>query len=384
VNAANLPAVTLATPVAGTVPADAAARVNLLDLDRQGMEAFFTGLGEKPFRATQILQWIHQFGVTDFGVMTNLSKTLRVRLGEVANITPPTVVLHQEASEGTHKWLMRLGDGQAVETVYIPDGERVTLCVSSQVGCPLGCSFCATARQGFNRNLTVAEIIGQVWVVHRWLGHDPRGDRAVSNVVLMGMGEPLLNFNNVVAAMDLMLDDWAYGLSWRRVTLSTAGVVPALDRLRQTSPVNVAISLHAPDDALRDRLVPLNRKYPIAELLAACRRYVATDSRRSITFEYVMLAGVNDSPDQARALVQLLRGLPCKINLIPFNPFPEAQYQRSSVETIDRFRDILLAAGLTTITRKTRGEDIAAACGQLVGQVAARRRAVLSVVRQVP
>ncbi|CAK0762454.1 23S rRNA m(2)A2503 methyltransferase/tRNA m(2)A37 methyltransferase [Gammaproteobacteria bacterium] len=363
-------------------PTTNTATVNLLDLDRRGMEAFFVSLGEKPFRATQVLPWIHRFGVTDFNAMTNLGKALRARLGEVAHITPSEVLLHQEAVDGTHKWLIRLSDGQAIETVYIPDGERTTLCVSSQVGCPLKCAFCSTGHQGFNRNLSVAEIIGQVWIAHRWLGHDLRGGgvRAVSNVVVMGMGEPLLNFDNVVAAMDLMLDDLAYGLSWRHVTLSTAGVVPALDRLREVSPVNLALSLHATDDALRDQLVPLNRKYPLDELFAACRRYVAVDSRhhpvgsshRYITFEYVMLEGVNDSPDHARALVRRLRGLPSKVNLIPFNPFPGTPYRRSPQENIDRFRDILLAAGLITITRKTRGGDIDAACGQLVGQVAKR------------
>jgi len=345
------------------------------------MEAFFVGLGEKPFRAIQILPWIHRFGVTDFNVMTNLSKALRARLQEVAHITPPEVLLHQEAEDGTHKWLMKLSDGQAIETVYIPDGERNTLCVSSQVGCPLKCAFCSTGHQGFNRNLTVAEIIGQVWIAHRWLGHDLRaGIRAVSNVVLMGMGEPLLNFDNVVDAMNLMLDDLTYGLSWRHVTLSTAGVIPALDRLREVSPVNLALSLHATNDALRDQLVPLNRKYPLDELFAACRRYLAGDGKyhltggahRHITFEYVMLDGVNDSPEHARALIRRLRGLPSKVNLIPFNPFPGTSYRRSLQENIDRFRDILIDAGLNTITRKTRGGDIDAACGQLVGQVTKR------------
>ncbi|CAK0751082.1 23S rRNA m(2)A2503 methyltransferase/tRNA m(2)A37 methyltransferase [Gammaproteobacteria bacterium] len=355
--------------------------LNLLELDRSGMEAFFVELGEKPFRASQILPWIHRLGITDFDLMTNLGKALRARLREVARVAPLEVSLHQESTDGTHKWLMRLDDGQAIETVYIPDGERGTLCVSSQVGCPLKCDFCSTGHQGFNRNLTVAEIIGQVWIAYRWLGHDPRcGIRAVTNVVVMGMGEPLLNFDNVVAAMNLMLDDLAYGLSWRHVTLSTAGVIPALDRLRELSPVNLALSLHATDDALRDRLVPINRKYPLDDLFAACRRYVANDARRHatgsahrhITFEYVMLEGVNDSPDQARALARRLRGLPSKINLIPFNPFPGTPYRRSPQENIDRFRDILLAAGLITITRKTRGEDIDAACGQLVGRVASR------------
>ncbi len=354
--------------------------VNLLDLPRQGMADFFVHLGEKPFRANQLIQWIHQFGVTDFGEMTNLSKALRARLAEVSCIELPRVLTQQVSNDGTHKWVMQLGDGQAVETVYIPDGDRSTLCVSSQVGCALNCSFCATAQQGFNRNLSVAEIIGQVWIAHRRLGHDPRGDRAITNVVLMGMGEPLLNFVNVVAATDIMLDDLAYGLSWRRVTLSTAGLVPALDKLREVSPVNIAISLHAPDDALRDQLVPINRKYPLATLLAACRRYVAADSRRSITFEYVMLDGINDSPEQAMALTRQLRGLAAKVNLIPFNPFPGSSYRRSSEAAIARFQEILIAAGLTTLVRKTRGDDIDAACGQLVGKVTARGRRALEQV----
>lgn len=355
--------------------------VNLMDFDRGQMEAFFIDLGEKAFRANQVLPWIHRLGVTNFEAMTNLSKALRARLREIACVASPEVLLHQESTDGTHKWLIRLDDGQAIETVYIPDGERGTLCVSSQVGCPLKCDFCSTGHQGFNRNLTVAEIIGQIWIAQRWLGHNPHdGIRAVSNVVVMGMGEPLLNFDNVVTAMNLMLDDLAYGLSWRHVTLSTSGIIPALDRLREVSPVNLAISLHATDDSLRDQLVPLNRKYPLDELFSACRRYVANDGRRHatgsshryITFEYVMLEGINDSPDHARALVRWLRGLPSKVNLIPFNPFPGTSYRRSPQESIDRFRDILLAARLITITRKTRGDDIDAACGQLVGRVVRR------------
>lgn len=352
--------------------------VNLLELDRRGMEEFFLNLGEKSFRATQVLPWIHRCGVSDFALMTNLGKHLRARLCDLAHITPPQVVTHQEARDGTRKWLLRLADNQAIEMVYIPDGERNTLCVSTQVGCPLKCAFCSTGRQGFTRNLTVAEIIGQVWIAHRWLKHDPQlGIRAITNIVLMGMGEPLLNFDNVVSAINLMLDDFTYGLSWRHVTLSTTGIVPALDRLRTMSPVSLAISLHAPDDDLRTQLVPINRKYPLNELFAACRRYLTNDGQRNssgsthryITFEYVMLAGINDSPDHARSLLRRLRGIPSKINLIPFNPFPDSSYQSSPQSNIDRFRDILLAAGLITITRKTRGADIDAACGQLVGRV---------------
>jgi 23S rRNA (adenine2503-C2)-methyltransferase len=360
--------------LSGPIPTPRDPRVNLLGYTEQDLEAFFVEMGEKPFRATQVLKWIHQFGVTDFAAMTNLSKALRERLESEACICAPEVVVDQGSADGTHKWLLRLADGNAIETVFIPDDDRGTLCVSSQVGCTLNCTFCSTASQGFNRNLSVAEIIGQVWVARRSLGQDPRGDRLITNVVMMGMGEPLYNFDNVVRAMGIMLDDNAYGLSWRRVTLSTAGVVPALDRLKAASPVNLAISLHAPTDALRDRLVPLNRKYPIAELLAACRRYLEGENRRSITFEYVMLEGVNDTLEHARRLARLLRGIPAKVNLIPFNPFPGTEYRRSDPATVDRFRDVLLAAGLICITRKTRGDDIDAACGQLVGRFDDRSR----------
>ncbi len=350
-------------------------KINLLDLNRADMEAFFLSLGEKAFRATQVIKWLHQYGVTDIAEMTNISKALRAKLAERAEIRAPEVVVDQASSDGTHKWLLRLDSGNSVETVFIPERGRGTLCVSSQVGCALECSFCSTARQGFNRNLSVAEIIGQVWVANKALGRDPKGERIISNVVFMGMGEPLLNFDNVVKAMDLMMDDFAYGLSKRRVTLSTSGVVPALDRLKAVSDVALALSLHAPNDALRDQLVPLNKKYPIAELLAACRRYIGSqDSRRKVTVEYVMLDGVNDSDAHARELVKLLRDLPSKVNLIPFNPFPETRYRRSSPARIARFRDILQGAGVTTITRKTRGDDIDAACGQLVGKVMDRTK----------
>ncbi len=337
-------------------------KINLLDLNRVDMEAFFLEMGEKAFRATQVLKWLHQYGVTSFDEMTNLGKALRAKLAEHAEIRAPEVVIDQVSIDGTHKWLLRLDSGNSVETVFIPERGRGTLCVSSQVGCALECSFCSTGRQGFNRNLSVAEIIGQVWVANKALGRDPKGERIISNVVLMGMGEPLLNFDNVVKAMDLMMDDFAYGLSKRRVTLSTSGVVPALEKLKQTSDVALALSLHAPNDKLRDELVPLNKKYPIREVLAACTRYIGSlDSRRKITVEYVMLDGVNDTDLHARELVKVLRGVPAKVNLIPFNPFPETQYRRSTPERIDHFRDILQKGGLITITRKTRGDDIDAA-----------------------
>ena len=350
-------------------------KINLLDLNRTDMEAFFLDMGEKAFRATQVIKWLHQFGVTEIAEMSNLSKALRAKLAERAEIRAPEVVIDQASADGTHKWLLRLDSGNSVETVFIPERGRGTLCVSSQVGCALECAFCSTARQGFNRNLSVAEIIGQVWVANKALGHDPKGERVISNVVLMGMGEPLLNFDNVVKAMDLMMDDFAYGLSKRRVTLSTSGVVPALERLKEVSDVALALSLHAPNDALRDQLVPINKKYPIAELLTACKRYIGSqDSRRKVTVEYVMLDGVNDSDAHARELVKVLRGLPAKVNLIPFNPFPQSRYRRSSPARIERFRDILQHAGLITITRKTRGDDIDAACGQLVGKVMDRTK----------
>ncbi len=351
-----------------------AGRINLLDLDRRDLEAFFVTLGEKPFRATQIMKWIYHERVIDFAAMTNLSKALRERLAECAEIRLPDVALDQASRDGSHKWLIRLDSGNCIETVFIPEPDRGTLCVSSQIGCPLDCSFCATAQQGFNRNLTVAEIIGQVWQASRLLGERRNGDRIITNIVLMGMGEPLLNFAHVVKATDLMQDDLAFGISKRRVTLSTAGVVPALYRLREVSEVSLAVSLHAPTDALRNELVPLNRKYPLAELLAACKNYIVDKPHRRITWEYVLLAGVNDSEQHARALAALIRDIPSKVNLIPFNPFPHTRYQRSSPDVIDRFHAVLMAHDLTVVTRKTRGDDIAAACGQLAGQVQARGR----------
>lgn len=359
-----------------------AAKTNLLGLDRAALEAFFLERGEKAFRAVQVMKWIHQRGVTDFAQMTDISKSLRARLLEEAEVRAPELVMEQESGDGTRKWVMRLDDGNAIETVYIPDGDRATLCVSSQVGCALDCTFCATARQGFNRNLTAAEIIAQLWFAWHALPANARGERPITNVVMMGMGEPLLNFDNVVAAMGLMQDDHAYGLSKRRVTLSTSGVVPAMDRLAGTIDVALAVSLHAPEDALRDRLVPLNRKYPIAELMAACDRYLEGKNYRSrITYEYVMLDGINDQPEHARKLVKLLRHRPAKVNLIPFNPFPGTRYRRSPQDVIDRFGSILNEAGIVTITRRTRGDEIDAACGQLAGKVQDRSRRELHFAR---
>jgi len=349
-------------------------KVNLLDLDRRDLEGFFAEMGEKAFRATQIMKWIYHEGVTDFAAMTNLSKALRERLAERAEIRPPAVALDQASRDGSHKWLIRLDSGNCIETVFIPEPDRGTLCISSQIGCPLDCSFCATAQQGFNRNLGVAEIVGQVWRASRLLGDRRNGGRLITNIVLMGMGEPLLNFANVVKATDLMQDDLGFGISKRRVTLSTAGVVPALYRLKDVSEVSLAVSLHAPDDELRNQLVPLNRKYPIAELLAACRHYIADKPHRRITWEYVLLDGVNDSEKQARALAALIQDIPSKVNLIPFNPFPGTRHRRSGPAAIARFQAVLMAHDLTVVTRRTRGDDIAAACGQLAGQVQARGR----------
>jgi 23S rRNA (adenine2503-C2)-methyltransferase len=348
-------------------------RVNLLGLSPEQLRALFAGMGEKPFRATQVLKWIYHQDVVAFEAMTDLSRALRSRLERTARVEAPTVVSRQESADGTWKWLMGLEDGNCVETVYIPEEDRGTLCISSQVGCALGCTFCSTGYRGFNRDLTAAEIVGQVWRARRELAVEGQS-RPITNVVLMGMGEPLLNLDQVVPALQLLLDDLAFGLGRRRVTLSTAGVVPALDRLRAECPVSLAVSLHAPNDALRDQLVPINRKYPIGELLDACWRYVADAPKAVVTFEYVMLEGVNDSVAHARELAALLRDRPAKVNLIPFNPFPESGHARSPASAVDRFREVLLGAGLMTITRKTRGDDIDAACGQLVGRVLARPR----------
>jgi len=348
-----------------------ATKVNLLDFDQASMAAWFEARGEKPFRAQQLLKWIHQQGVDHFDAMTNLGKALRSELETIAEIRALEVAADQKSADGSRKWLFELADGNRIESVYIPEEGRATLCISSQVGCALNCSFCSTARQGYNRNLSTGEIIGQLWMASRLLRAD--GSAPVSNVVFMGMGEPLLNFDNVIRATRLMQDDFAYALSKRRVTLSTAGVVPGLQQLAAESDISLALSLHAPDDELRSELVPLNRKYAINEVLQACKAYVG-EGRRRVTIEYVMLEGVNDSDRQARALARLLRHVPAKINLIPFNPFPEARYRRSSAERINCFRDILHHAGIVTITRRTRGDDIDAACGQLAGDFRDRTR----------
>ncbi len=343
-------------------------KTNLLGLTRQAIEAYFAGLDSKPFHGRNVLKWIHKHGVTDFDAMTDVPKALRERLREQAEVALPQLVLAQPARDGTTKWLLELSDGQHIETVYIPDGARSTICVSSQVGCALDCSFCSTAQQGFNRNLTVAEIISQVWLATRELGHPP------TNVVMMGMGEPLANFDNVVPAMELMQEDLAYMISKTRVTVSTSGIVPALRRLREVCDVSLAVSLHAPDNALRDQLVPINRKYPLEELIPACKEFIQNDRRRKVTWEYVMLDGVNDSISHAKALIRLLQGVPSKVNLIPFNPFPGSGYRTSPPERVESFRQRLKRAGIISTTRKTRGDDIDAACGQLVGKVHDRSR----------
>ncbi len=366
-------------------------KINLLDFNRQALGEYFSQLGEKPFRAQQVFKWMHQVGETDFGAMSNLSLTLRNRLAESAEIRVPEIVMEQKSSDGTCKWLLRLSDGNCIETVYIPthknaqtesefDDEpanavlsRGTLCVSSQVGCALDCSFCSTGKQGFSRNLTVGEIIGQLWLATRSLSKSgSSNEHAVTNVVMMGMGEPLLNYDNVVAAMDIMMDDLAYGLSKYRVTLSTSGLIPAMRKLKEDSPVSLAVSLHAPNDELRNILVPVNKKYCLADLMQACKEYFIGQNKRYVTFEYVMLAGVNDQREHAQQLIELVKGVPCKINLIPFNPFPKTAYVCSSAKVIDEFQRILMNAGLNTIVRRTRGADVDAACGQLVGKVTDR------------
>ncbi|CAJ0801563.1 Dual-specificity RNA methyltransferase RlmN [Ralstonia mannitolilytica] len=352
--------------------------VNLLDFDAQGLLAYCEGLGEKSFRAKQLQRWIHQSGASDFAEMTDLAKSLREKLATRAVIQAPTVISDHLSSDGTRKWLVDVGQGNAVETVYIPEETRGTLCVSSQAGCAVNCRFCSTGKQGFSRNLTTGEIIGQLWMaefaMRKQLGRGPKDDRVITNVVMMGMGEPLLNYDAVVPALSLMLDDNAYGLSRRRVTVSTSGVVPMMDRLSRDLPVALAVSLHASNDALRDVLVPLNKKYPLAELMAACRRYLEFAPRDFITFEYCMLDGVNDTVEHARELLRVVADVPCKFNLIPFNPFPESGLKRSNNEQIRRFAQVLLDAGIVTTIRKTRGDDIDAACGQLAGEVKDRTR----------
>jgi len=363
-------------------------RTNLLDFTLAALTDWFASIGEKPFRAKQVFRWVHQRGESDFEAMTDLAKGLREKLQELAEVRPPAILSEHRSADGTVKWLFDVGIGNGIETVFIPEDDRGTLCVSSQVGCALDCSFCSTGRQGFNRDLGVAEIIGQLWVANRRLmelateGKPYRLESAsegatpkpVTNVVMMGMGEPLNNFENVVAAMTVMLDDHAYGLSRRRVTLSTSGVVHQLRKLAARCPVALAVSLHAPNDELRSRIMPVNRSYPIADLLAACKEYLEAAPRDFVTFEYILLDGVNDAPAHARALAKLLQDVPCKLNLIPFNPFPESGFRRSRPEAVTRFRDILVESGYVATIRKTRGDDIDAACGQLAGQVVNRMK----------
>jgi 23S rRNA (adenine2503-C2)-methyltransferase len=371
-----------------------AKKQNLLDLDREGMERFFAEtLGEQRYRAHQVMKWIHHRYVTDFDAMTDLGKALRAKLQAHAEVVALNVHFDKPSHDGTHKWLLGMdGGSNAIETVYIPDKNRGTLCVSSQVGCALNCQFCSTATQGFNRNLSAAEIIGQVWIAARHLGNVPHQQRKLTNVVMMGMGEPLMNFDNVVRAMNIMRDDLGYGLASKRVTLSTAGLVPMIDRLSAETDVSLAVSLHAPNDELRTELVPLNKKYPIEELMAACARYVRHNKKRdSVTFEYTMMKGVNDRPEHARQLARLIRQFDNaaqskdagKVNLIPFNPFPGTRYERSSESDIRAFQKILLDAQVLTMVRRTRGDDIDAACGQLKGQVVDRTRRQAEFRRQL-
>ncbi|MFS8486874.1 23S rRNA (adenine(2503)-C(2))-methyltransferase RlmN [Xanthomonas campestris] len=381
-NEVVIPSVLLDVPV----PAAPVHKQNLLDLDREGLERFFADtLGEARYRAHQVMKWIHHRYVTDFDQMTDLGKALRAKLHQHAEVLVPNVVFDKPSTDGTHKWLLAMGtDGKnAIETVYIPDKGRGTLCVSSQVGCGLNCTFCSTATQGFNRNLTTAEIIGQVWVAARHLGNVPHQQRRLTNVVMMGMGEPLMNFDNVVRAMSVMRDDLGYGLASKRVTLSTSGLVPMIDRLATESDVSLAVSLHAANDALRESLVPLNKKYPIAELMESCARYLRGNKKRdSVTFEYTLMKGINDQPEHARQLARLMRQFDNavqskdagKVNLIPFNPFPGTRYERSGETEIRAFQKILLDAQVLTMVRRTRGDDIDAACGQLKGQVMDRTR----------
>ncbi len=348
---------------------------NLLNFNQTQLADYFVSIGEKPFRAKQLMRWMHHFGVRDFGQMTDIAKVLREKLKLEAEIGVPEVLLEQVSDDGTRKWLIGADEANSIEAVFIPEDARGTLCISSQVGCALACTFCSTGRQGFNRNLSASEIIGQLWVANNALrqtdGYDmlPAGERIISNVVMMGMGEPLANYDSVVTAMQIMLDDSAYGLSRRCVTLSTSGLVPAMDRLKEDCPVALAVSLHAPNDALRDEIVPINKKYPIKDLMAACERYLVKAPRDFVTFEYVMLDGVNDTVEHARQLLTVVKNVPCKFNLIPFNPFKNSGYETSKTSHIRVFRDILMAAGYVVTVRKTRGDDIDAACGQLAGKV---------------
>jgi 23S rRNA (adenine2503-C2)-methyltransferase len=363
-----------------TAKPSAPKKINLLNFNRQGLREYFSSIGEKPFRADQLMKWIYQEGESDFDKMTNINKDLRAKLNDKCEIRAPGIKQYQQASDGTIKFAIELDGGQEVESVWIPETDRATLCVSSQVGCALECTFCSTGQQGFNRNLSVAEIIGQVWRVATFIGlSKDTSQRPISNVVMMGMGEPLLNLKNVVPAMDIMMDDFGFGLSKRRVTLSTSGVVPALDMLGDQIDVALAISLHAPDNALRDEIVPVNKKYPIEEFLAGVRRYLAKSkaNQGKVTVEYVMLSNINDSTEQAHELAKVLKDTPSKINLIPFNPYPGSPYTCSSNSRIDRFSKVLMNYGFTVVVRKTRGDDIDAACGQLVGDVVDRTKRLL-------
>ncbi|MDH4761388.1 23S rRNA (adenine2503-C2)-methyltransferase [Pseudomonas sp. SORGH_AS199] len=351
-------------------------KVNLLGLTQPQLESFFESIGEKRFRAGQVMKWIHHFGIDDFDAMSNLGKALKEKLKAAAEIRGPEIVSEDISRDGTRKWVIRVASGSCVETVYIPQNGRGTLCVSSQAGCALDCSFCSTGKQGFNSNLTAAEVIGQVWIANKSFGSVPaKIDRAITNVVMMGMGEPLLNFDNVVAAMRIMMDDLGYGISKRKVTLSTSGVVPMIEELAKHIDVSLALSLHAPNDELRNELVPINRKYPLAMLLDACQRYIRQlGEKRVLTIEYTLLKDVNDLPEHALQMIELLRNVPCKINLIPFNPFPHSGYERPSKNATRRFQELLVQAGFNVTVRTTRGDDIDAACGQLVGQVMDRTR----------
>lgn len=361
-------------------------KINLLDLDAEGIRAWCASIGQKPFRATQLARWIHRYCCDDFDAMTNLAKEFRARLKDLAYIKAPSIIREHKSADGTRKWLFDVGNGNAVEAVFIPEDDRGTLCISTQAGCAMGCLFCSTGKQGFNRNLTTGEIVGQLWTAERELrreaGITDPNDRVISNVVLMGMGEPLQNLDNVIPALRIFLDDNGYGLSRRRVTVSTSGLVRQMDKLGEAVPVALAVSLHAPDDALRDKLMPVNKKHPLEELLAACRRYLKVAPRDFITFEYLLLGGINDTPEQARALVKLVKTVPCKFNLIPFNPFPDSDLKQPEREKVLAFAKILNDAGIVTTVRKTRGDDIAAACGQLAGEVRDRTRRAIRLVQQ--
>ena len=349
-------------------------KINLFDYDRKMLESYFSSIGENTFRAHQLLKWIYQYGVIDFESMTNLSNDLRTHLKENTIVKLPKIVNEKKSEDGTKKWLVKVDEKNSIETVFIPENDRGTLCISTQVGCALDCKFCSTAKQGFSRNLTTSEIIGQVWLTNKTLGYFENKKRIITNIVFMGMGEPLLNYNNVLKSINLMVDDYSFGLSKRRITVSTSGIVPGIDRLKKDNKVSLAISLHASNDGLRDSIVPINRSYPILDLLSACKRYTEGKEDDPITIEYVMLRNVNDSLEDAHSLVKCLHGIPSKVNLIPFNKFPKTYFSSSNYETINAFRDVLIKSGIFAITRKTRGDDIDAACGQLIGKFLAKSK----------